>query len=333
MSTTIRSIAALLLRDAGTTSLAPTQGADNANIRGASPGLLNAVAQSLNGAYHELWHLSPASMFERRTAAVLNPPTAITLTVTNGSTACTVTANGASWMAGCTLVINGDPYDNEFLQDTTLLLRPYMGTTGSHSATVYGDAVKLPANEMTVLNPVAIRGLRTLSPSSWTEFQTAGGNLRTIIGEPLWVYDAMNKRTGQPYLYFVDTRYDQSTTPATRNTFLRVAPMPSAAYPLDYRLLATPPQITALDIDTGDHLADPGTGPVVPWPELTLYAVARLHFSGDPLFTNQTAMPEILRQHKLAIDSLDHAVPQNASARATYADGAYCKAPNRYLYR
>ncbi len=333
MSTTIRSVALLLLRDCGIRSLAPTQGTDNANIRGISAGDLDAVANSINAAYHELWHLSPASMFERRASAVLNLPTAITITVTNGSTACTVTANGASWMAGCTLVINGDPYDNEFLQDTTLLLRPYMGTTGSHSATVYGDAVKLPANEQTVLNPVAIRGLRTLAHASWAEFQSAGGILRTLIGEPLWVYDAMNKRQGQPYLYFVDTRYDQSASPGTRSTFLRVAPMPSAAYPLDYRLLATPPQITALDIDSGDHLADPGTGPVVPWPELTLQAVARLHFSGDPLFTNQAAMPEIIRQHKLAIDSLDHVVPQSASARAYYGEDTYRKQSNRCLYR
>lgn len=317
---TIRSVAVLLLRDAGITTLAPAQDADNTNVRGVPEGMLDAVAQAINGAYAELYARSPSSMFERRASAVLRPKTTITADVTQYSTDITING-GESWMRGCTVLLGGDGYDNEITQSLGQLLRPYMGPTGNVIGSVWGDAIMLPANECNVLDPVNIRGLRTLAAATWEQFGTTSGTLRTLDGSPMYVSNVANKQSGQPCLYMADTRYDQTTNTPTRANFLRVTPMPDQAYPIDYRVLATPPVVTADSIDLGDHEAEVAVDAVVPWPELTLYAVARMHFTSDPLFTNREALPEIARQWKLAIDSLPNATPQATGPAARYEDG------------
>lgn len=316
---TIHTLAKQLMRDLGLRTLTPAGTTDNSDTRGPSTGDLDSICAAINGAYVELWDRSPSAMFERRTGAVLRAPTAVVVSCTQYSSTISITSGYASWMLGCTIVFaSGDTQDNEILESSTQLLRPFLGATGSYSATVYCDAIQLPSTDMVILDPVEIRGQRVLAPaSSWEELQRFAGVIRTMHGWNSVGYGsaAMNKLSGQPVSYFVDTRYEQTGT-ATRTTYLRIGPMPSADYPLDYRLLATPPVVTADDIDNGDHTTDPGTDTVVWFPELTIYAVARQHLSGDPLFTNIAGRAEIFRQYELAIKSLQNAKPQGASQQA-----------------
>jgi hypothetical protein len=319
---TIQSLAKLLMRDLGLRTLTPAGSVDNSDTRGPGAGDLDAVCAAINGAYVELWNRSPSAMFERRTGGVLYPPTTVTVSCTQYSNTISITSGYASWMIGCTIVFaSGDTSDNEILETNTQLLRPFMGATGSYTATVYCDAILLPSTDIVILDPVEIRGQRVLLPaSSWEELQRFSGVVRTMHGYNSVGYGsaAMNKLSGQPLTYWVDTRYEQTGT-ATRSTFLRFGPMPSAPFPIDYRLLATPPVVTSADIDNGDHSTDPGTLPIVWFPELTLYAVARQHLSGDPLFTNVAARAEIMRQYELAIHSLANVKPQGTSQQASNA--------------
>lgn len=319
---TIQTLALQLLRDLGVRTLQVTGSVDNSDTRGVSTGDLLAVVQAINSAYAELFMRSPAAMFERRTGTVLREPTAVTVSCTQFSTTISITAGSAAWMPGCTIVFaGGDTADNEILESNTLLLRPFMGATGSYSATVYGDAIQLPATDMVVLDPVEVRGLRLLTPaSSWEELQRFAGAVGTFRGVSAYGYGVtgMNKLSGDPLAYWVDTRYEQTGT-ATRTTYLRVGPMPSSAWPLDYRLLATPPVVTSADIGVDPYSSDPGVLPIVWFPELTLYAVARQHLSGDPLFTNIAGRAEIFRQYELAIQSLSNARPMGASQQSLNA--------------
>ena len=319
---TIRDIAVLLARDLAVTSLAPAQVVENAAIRGISTGQLAAIVQAINSAYYELWHKSPASMFQRRASKVLYPPTQISLDVGQYDDKVTPTGD-ASWMAGCTVLIDGDPRDNEFLEDTERLVRPYMGATATDvTAMVWCDAIRLRTTEEIVLDTVQIRGIGLLRGATWTGMQN-------ITPAPhFWAAQyvnelQLNKLIGQPTDYDVEARYDQSDVLPTRTKFLRVAPKPGVAYPLDYRVMGSAPQITAEDIDLGDHEADPSKDPVVPWSPLTLYAVARQHLSADSQFINDSGRQEIMRQFKLAIDTLEHGDPKGLNSGAVWSNGVF----------
>ena len=310
--TTVQSLGLQLLRELGILSLDTSANLNNLNGRGVNTGDINAVLVAINGAFEEMFKDGPASLSEIHTGGVLRPSTGVTLTATQYSDTVSAVTTYAAWMQGCTVRIAGDTNDNEFVSSTKLM-RPFIGANGSAiAATVYGDCIPLDTSITHVLDPVQIVGLRGIRMKATREEFIAAGGLGAPMSPDSTPYDyglncVTNKSSGCPTYGFVDSRFSTSSTTGLQK-FLRFNFLPAAAYSIIYRAKIKPPAYVPDDIGTS-MVTDPGT--VMPFDNMTsvLFAIARKRISGDPLFGNSAAIPEIDRQYREAKAILENSVP------------------------
>lgn len=315
-----------LARDWGITTFTPASNADNTNVRGPSAGDMDSLISGLNAALEEVWEAAPASMFQRPFGAALRAPTTVSVAVTSGSTAATITT-WAAWMEGCTIRLGGDSADNE-ISHQNVLMRPYDGTTGTVSGTVYGDCVPFTESALTdssdishVIEPVRLVGRYCLTAAADRSdfYRRSGlihfGNGPYFVSTPGTVVQ-WNKLIGMPSFYFVENA--NRTTAYT--THLRVNPMPDVAYVLEWQARIKPPVYAVTDAYSGtDYNTDVGTTIVLPFSFLILKAVARKHLSGDARFVNVAGKDEIDRQYKKAMASIGETRPMGVSPRSRNA--------------
>ena len=311
---TVQSLAIQLLRELGILSLDTSANLNNLNGRGINTGDISAVLVAINGAFEEMFKDGPASLSEIHTGGVLRPSTGVTLTATQYSDTISAVTTYASWMQGCTVRIAGDTNDNEFVSSTKLM-RPFIGgssTPATFAATVYGDCIPLDSTVTHVLDPVQIAGLSGIRMKATREEFIAAGGFGAPMSPDSTPYDyglnfIANKSTGQPTYGFVDSRFSTTSTTGLQK-FLRFNFLPSEAYSILYRAKIKPPVYVAADIGT-DIATDPGTA--MPFDNMTsvLFAIARKRISGDPLFGNSAALPEIDRQYRAAKSILENSVP------------------------
>lgn len=113
----------------------PGNGAPEENTR---------ILQAYNSALQTIYSDGPYWMRKNKGAAICPAPQQITIGVTNGSV---TLANGAQItqrMIGCMIRISGEPGDNEIVDNQTLLV-PITQPSGTVAATVYFNAIVLPA--------------------------------------------------------------------------------------------------------------------------------------------------------------------------------------------
>lgn len=302
---TIRDIALLILRDFGVSTLNPATNENNRNARGITDGDLQAVVFHVNGALEEIYNDGPAAISEKPLGDVLRPETAVTVTATQYSRTISALTTFESWMVGCTFRIAGDANDNQLLSATELV-RPYMGSSGSgKTGQVWGDALLLPSNASHLLPPIRLIGQDDLElVGTKTEFQPRGSSTP--------------KCAGTPERAFVDTWHDQTEGVTYLKKLLRVDPMPSQAFAVDFTVKLTPPVIEVEDIDEGDHTADPEVVLPTDWLNSVLLPIARQRASSDPLFVNQDGKPEIARQFNIARAILKGQTPGRGAQRGIY---------------
>lgn len=274
------------------------------------PGRNAAVKLAMNMALQELFgEASPWVRFDERGHTV-EAPTAVTISVTNGSTAGSVTG-WASWMAGCTIVIEGHDIDNQVRDaDSTVQLKyPYEGTTGSKAATVYHDCITLGDDVMEVVKPVRF-DRQLMSPSPAIE----GGLFRSgdrdygfhrHITPGLETPRAANS-LGDPVRYAIETwTPDATTAPKTR---MKLDPISGQGGTLDYRAKLTPPAIT--DTESTDTL------PIAfQFIESVFFPVARKHLSGSTFWRYGADPNEIERAYRNAKQLLSALMPRKDSGR------------------
>ena len=139
-------------------SLLPMLGVEA--ISDAPPQVLDRIVADLNTTIREIYTEAPDGWLgSTPQAEVLRAPTTASLTATLDSKVISF-AGYASWMAGCTIVIDGDPQQNMLTADAAAgatLVYPYSGTTGVHNATVYQDALNLHTSLAMVIPPVMLR--------------------------------------------------------------------------------------------------------------------------------------------------------------------------------
>ncbi len=211
-----------------------------------------AMAIAMTQGLQEVFALGPPALSEQRYSTILRGPTNVTFNATQFSTTISSFATWASWMEGCTIQ-GGDGEDNELLSATELL-RPYNAATGAVSATVYGDAIKLPSWAKNTMPPVETQQVPQLVPANnreefrwWNAVNQWGHYAR--YGWPS--YSTRSKSSGRPLVYFVEPRYDPST--GALPLFMRFNPMPGSATPVTFRIKRKPPVIVAndLSVDNG----------------------------------------------------------------------------------
>lgn len=214
-----------------------------------SDGDVDAVAIAITQGIEEIFALGPTALCEQRYSTTLMPPTNVSFTATQYSTTISAFSGWQSWMIGCTIQ-GGDGEDNELLSATELL-RPYQAGSGTASCTVYGDAVKLPSWVKNTMDPVETPLIPRLDPVTDREaFRYYGspyaGDPQTRRFGPAFYYNNRSKTSGNPLVYFVDSRFDPTT--GELPLFLRVNPMPQGATPITFRVKRKPPIVTAADI-------------------------------------------------------------------------------------
>jgi hypothetical protein len=169
------------------------------------------IVEALNAGQQEAFELLPA--WQRRTTVnlYLAAPTSLSIGVTNGSVDLSSGTFSASWV-GRSVVVDGDPNWNE-VQSATKLLDEYLGTTGTRTATVYGDS--------TYSDQLTFDGF-------------AKDPLLADQREALIRHDPRNgswtPEVGRPKFYWLEPA--AASLGATPAVYLRVHPAPDIAYTL-----------------------------------------------------------------------------------------------------
>lgn len=208
------------------------------------------VVNALNAAIQEITDVGPAEAKEAPGYGLLNQPTGITLNCTYGSTTVSAVTTWAAWMQGCTLQISGDTQQNELLSQTRLA-RPFLGTTGGATATIYGDCITLDDTIGKIIAPLWLpNNLPVYPATNRQQFMQLGmyplvtSATGGILGWPFYLY--YQKPIGPPRTWFIDGAYDASLGYTQRR--IRFCPMPNQTYSVAYTAGINPPRMTLADV-------------------------------------------------------------------------------------
>lgn len=269
-------------------------------------GALNYLVNSMNMSLEEMRVKAPG-MFRQTITVNFTGQSVGTLNVTHGSTSCTLNTLAAP-SNGCTIVIAGDSAYNEIRADPNgelgayQLLVPYQGSTGTQSATVYGDSVTLDTAFVDhAIGATLLHDRRALavlaSRTDWLYAQTdwRGGDYGPAIVNSAPV---VRRQPTVPEAIWLDTYLDASTMPEYK---VRVAPLPSGTWAVDLDIAIIPDQVEADDIQVGADFFFPVPGGRV---YTILRALTLYHWSGSPFFANQAARAVINQGYQDAIAQL-----------------------------
>lgn len=252
------------------------------SIDHAPAGTQTRMLADLNGALQQIFSTAPDSFWsEEPQAELIRAPFATTLTVTANSKAITF-AGYASWMQGCTIVIDGDATQNALVMSagaSVSLLKPYTGSSGAGvGAVVYNDLIHPGAGVEQVMAPVIIEGKWELVPvaherNRQTVDASAGGNHGS---SPLLYPLTWSDRPIQiPRAYLIERSavYLGASTPA-----IRLSTLPDQALRITYRVKLTAPAVTSFS-DTRTWLVPHSYHASI------LLPIVRWRFASWPQFT------------------------------------------------
>lgn len=203
------------------------------------------LMEAANSALQSAYALLPTAYKEMTQGFLMPGPRNITLSITANDTVVADGTFGAEEI-GRSVNIDGDGNWNQIIA-TNRVLNPYLGTTGSHAATVYGDAVysdRYPFDRI-IGNPrYPNQGQTMLLNPNLIPINNANGNFwlfQQQIGVPLywWQQYMGNSQGNEPLLV------------------LRVSPAPSAACVLDVRISYCPRRLTLANYDANDTIPLP----------------------------------------------------------------------------
>lgn len=318
-------VSRILLRDLGVTSL---NGGDPANqTNPLEDGDLEDVANVITSSLQDIFDDGPSEIAKVSYGGYLRAPTTVTLTATIGSPTVSAVTTYAVWMAGCTIRIAGDDADNELLS-STLLARPFAGTTGSHSATVYADAVTLDETIQHVQSPLFMANTWPLyMAQSLQDFMNIGRFpiVTGVDGVALTAtpfYLMSNKIiSARPYTWILDSYYNSDLDYLPRR--IRFSPMPSGALTFGYTAINNPIRVTAQNIEDaiGNDDDDAMKFPIPNgWVESILIPICRQRLTGLPTFKNEQSKPEIARANGVARNRLLNSRGAGKPIRARYPE-------------
>jgi hypothetical protein len=263
------------------------------------PGRNMAVLEALNGGLQECFgNASPWVRWDER-GALLKSPTAITLDVTEGSTAATITGWEA-WMSGCTVVIEGHDLDNQIRNGSAsaVLKYPYGGSTGTVGGMVYQDAIPIGSDVLSIHGPIRVNGMNIHPRPSADVFNTRyteDYDSHIDFVEVPVTRPRVAASAGRPLSYWLETWSASDTAaPALR---LRLGPANSQTGGLEYRAMLKPPVISSI--------ASTSTLPIPFGFDQTIFLpIARQKLTACPFFRDQSGLQEINRAYQEAMSLL-----------------------------
>jgi len=171
------------------------------NIAHGSNDLEARIINEANRALHEVSvFIDNRYHFEEPRGVYVQPKTVTTAGVTLGSTAMTG-ITPSSWMAGCTIQIEGSPVYNRIRKVGAdyVLARPYLGSTGTHAITIWHDCVQLPSDVAAVKAPF-FYGDKELALSNSDDIRNFVGESTNRAGVPSYVATVASKVGDAPIL-------------------------------------------------------------------------------------------------------------------------------------
>ncbi|GAA5117180.1 hypothetical protein JIN84_17790 [Luteolibacter yonseiensis] len=227
------------------------------SIPDASPylGRNAAVAKAMNHALQELFGEGGAWVKKDERGHVLNAPAQITIAVTAGSKAATITGWQA-WFAGCTIRIDGADIDNQIRNNSAsaVLKYPYSGTSGSKSATVYNDSIEVDIDVAEVHQPVMLDNHQiTPMPDAKSLVGTNPTEDFNFRRHETAIATSVAATAGTPVAYAIDTWSPDALTPPRLR--MRFFPAPNQQHFVGYPVMLAPPVVS--DLSSGNALPIP----------------------------------------------------------------------------
>jgi len=239
---------------------------DVESVNHAPPQFQTRALSDLNAALEEIYGLAPTEwwMTDDRGERV-RAPTVVTLTVTQNSKAITF-AGYASWMLGCTIIIDGDDNQNNLLSlgASPSLRFDYLGSSGVKGAMVYHDKVTLPTDTAQVAQPVFVDNWPLIPMPSKRDLQRGynwngpsgdyGSSSYGNTGDNLANWIRADKMISQPKLFLVErsTAFNAQTYPA-----ISFDTLPDKQYTLSYQAQLLAPVVASFS-DTRECLVPYG---------------------------------------------------------------------------
>jgi hypothetical protein len=214
----------------------------------AYPGRNAAVLAAINAALQETASQGRPWAITDVRGAILNAPKSVTIATTAGSTAAIITG-WESWMAGCAIVIAGEPIDNQIRNDSSSAILKFPATvTGTQAATVYATAHTCATDVMDARKPIRCDGMDLIPMSSDypsrrpVVFNDYG--MTTLRMHVPSYAERVAETVNQPRFFRVTT-----ASPSTAASFVQrieVYPAPAVQCFLEYKCSLTPPVVTSL---------------------------------------------------------------------------------------
>ena len=255
------------------------------------------VMDAINGALQKIDALSPEAAKTATVSVLVNAPAAVSIGVTNGSATITGTAFVAD-QYGMTIRVSGDNIDNQIVGPANLL-HPYTGTTGTVTATVYGDAVSIPEPYRSLHgDPVVLETGITLTN-------------RKMPRNYLWAC-----QINDPLYYWVEANA-RNRNPAAPG-IIRLYPIPASQCRLQCEMTIAPVRIEFPDmLATGDPL------PIrQEYVESYLLPIARGLLTTSELWKNERTKTAALSSAELAERKFEQRVPQTLATPQNYCETA-----------
>lgn len=223
------------------------------------------LLEAANNALQTLYDALPVYFKEETQGFVLPAPLAVpAIGVTQyGKFVTGVTFTSAQY--GQSIVIDGDPGWNQII-GTDELLNPYMGETGDHTATIYGNACYSETYpfDRVIGNPQ----FANQNNSPIVPYIMAQGNM----GQSYWMWQ---QTVGLPQVWWPQVfGGSQGKRPFM---VMRFAPAPSQAFAINIRLSFWPKRITLADYNSNSTLPVPDQ-----FIEKSLIPMARRAFMVSP---------------------------------------------------
>lgn len=270
------------------------------------PGRNAEILRTINGALEEMYGLSSPWVAKEELGVILNPPTNVTLTVTENSVDAEISAlEWKDWMAGCTIVLEGQEVDNQIKNNArqVVLKYPYDGASGTVTAKIYHDSIEIPTRALGIYEPVMIDGIQIpavshpsalVQTSSDRDFgfhrRSSSALIRRVASS------ASNPRT-----YSIDAWHPNNQTASVAR--MRLAPAPTEKAFLSYAIKLNPPVIT--------NIASTNTLPVPHQYISSIFLpIAEKRLSASPFYRGVLSAESIAENYRMAIKQLEASNPR-----------------------
>lgn len=275
------------------------------------------LVNTLNLAAEECRTLCPRFFID--TISVVFPAAATgTVSVTANSKALTLGTLTAP-TNGSTIVISGDSAYNEIeaASSNYELLFAFGGSTGTTTATLYGDSQILPTNADSILGAIAIAGRRPLVVlNSRHDLLTYHAELVHDYGQLRSPGDYQRRKVGEVEAIYIETSPTHSGTIEYR---ARCAPLPSTRTAVELEIKTIPTEIASADLNNTANKVFPTPGKRQ---YSILRALALYHWLSSPWFRpSSTALRAIERGYAEALQQLESYRVNASAARRVIHEG------------